>query len=239
LVVGVGAVVGAVVAVAGLTACSSTKNGTPEPDTVSLPSDLLTTSAAVTPTHSVAPVSSPTVVPTTSIPTVVIKPAPNTPIREVTVHSVDGTTTYDIKIWVQVQTRTCANHAHGVPIVQYLTAHPCAGLTRLLATTEVGGRPVGFAQSSLGFIGNAPTVYQTAGNFASLERANNTGSIDDLFVDGYRLPSGPSKLPSPDAFEVQAQDSGVTVVDAFYLDGATPNNAPALIKMAQDIYLQF
>ena len=237
--------VAAVLAATGLAACSSTNNGTPEPDTVSLPSDLQNNGAAGStsasaPVSSNAPVSSPAQVPTTSVPTVVIKPAPSTPLREVTVHSVDGKTTYDIKIWVQVQSTTCANHAHGVPIVQYLTAHPCAGLTRLLATTEVGGRPVGFAQSSLGFVGNAPAVYQTAGNFATLERANNTGSVNDLLADGYRLPgNGPSKLPSPDAFDVQAQDSGVTIVDAFYLDGPTPNNAPALIKLAQDIYLQF
>jgi len=155
------------------------------------------------------------------------------------VTSVDGSRTYDIKIWFEVQDDACADHAYGAPVIQYLTAHPCHGLDRILATTEVNGKAVGFAQSSLGFIGNAPGVYQTAGNFASLERQDGTGSVNDLLREGYRLPDGPSKLPAPDAFNVQSQDSGVTIVDAFYLNGSTPNNDHALIQMAQDIYLQF
>jgi len=170
---------------------------------------------------------------------VVIKPAPATPVREANVTSVDGKTVYDIKIWAQVTSTTCADHAYGTQIVQYLTAHPCAGLTRILATTEVGGRPVGFAQSSLGFLGTAPAVYTIAGKFAVLENKDGTGSIKDLLRDGYRLPSGPSKLPSSEAFNVESEDSGVTIVDAFYLDGSTPNAAPALIAMCKDIYLQF
>jgi len=153
--------------------------------------------------------------------------------------SVDGARSYDIKIWADVQSTDCANHAHGKPVVDYLTAHPCRGLERLLATTSVNGKPVGFAQSSLGFVGSAPAVYTIAGNFAALERKDGTGSINDLFREGYRLPSDPSKLPSPDAFDVQSQDSGVTIVDAFYLDRKTPNNDPALVQLARDIYLQF
>jgi hypothetical protein len=166
--------------------------------------------------------------------------APSTPLREGTVTSVDGSRTYDIKIWFDVQnSNNCADHAYGSPVIQYLTAHPCNALDRILATTVVNGKAVGFAQSSVSFVGNAPDVYQTAGNFASLERKDGTGNVDDLLRDGYRLPDGPSKLPSPDAFDVQSQDSGVTIVDAFYLTGKTPNNDPALLQMAQDIYLQF
>jgi hypothetical protein len=229
----------AVLLAVSLTACSSTGNGSPEPDTVSLPSDLQTTSTPAGSTTPAAVTSAATTPAATSTaPTVTIKPAPSTPVHQATVTATDGTT-YVIKVWVALTSATCADHAYGAPVVQYLTAHPCRGLTRLLATTVVGGHPVGFAQSSLGFVGTAPTVYQTAGKFATLETENNTGSVDDLFRDGYRLPAGPSRLPSPDAFDVEAQDSGVTIVDAFYLDGPTPNNAPALIKMAKDIYLQF
>lgn len=223
------------VAVAG---CTSSNSGTPEPDTVSLPSDVTSSSGPVTTVTPVTPTSTP-VSPTSTAPSVTIKPAPSTPIREANVTSVDGKTSYHIKIWAQTTSSTCANHAYGTQVVEYLTAHPCAGLTRILATTTVGGRPVGFAQSSLGFLGAAPGSYTIAGNFALLENKDGTGSIDDLFRDGYRLPSGPSQLPASEAFDVQSQDSGVTIVDAFYLDGATPNNAPALVKMCKDIYLQF
>lgn len=208
------------------------------------------TTSGTVPVTTPAPTTAPTtasttpVTPTTSAsssvsPSVVIKPAPSTPLREVTVTSTDGKRTYDIKIWADVQTTDCADHAYGNPVIAYLTAHPCHGLDRILATTSVNGKPVGFNQSSLGFVGNAPEVYQTAGNFATLERKDGTGNVSDLFREGYRLPSDPSKLPSPDAFNVESQDSGVTIVDAFYLDRKTPNNDPALIQMAQDIYLQF
>ena len=223
-------------------ACSSSDNGTGQANTgiptvpstipVSTGPTLTITPSAVTstPAASTSPKSSPSVI---------VKAAPTTPVREATVTSADGTRTYDITIWWQVNSDDCADHAYGNPVIQYLTAHPCHGLTRLLATTTVNGKAVGFAQSSLGFVGNAPDVYQTAGNFAALEKKDNTGSVDDLLRDGYRLPHGPSKLPSPDAFDVESQDSGVTIVDAFYLSGPTPNNDKALVQMAQDMYLQF
>ena len=240
---GVCSVVCAVLCTAALAACSSADNGKGS-DSVTTPA--VSTPAASTPTVSTpavstpaAPVTSSSAPATSSSPAVVVKPAPATPLREVTVTSTDGARTYDIKIWFEVMSDDCASHAYGVPVVQYLTAHPCRGLDRILATTTVDGKAVGFAQSTLGFVGNAPDVYSTAGNFASLERKDNTGSIDDLISEGYRLPDGPSKLPSPDAFNVQSQDSGVVIVDAFYLNGKTKNNDPALVQMAQDIYLQF
>jgi hypothetical protein len=155
------------------------------------------------------------------------------------VTSTDGKRTYDVKIWQQQESTDCADLAYGTQVIQYLTAHPCSGLTRILATTVVNGRAVGIAQSTLGFIGTAPQVYSTAGNFATLVNANGTGNVDDLLRQGYRMPGGPSRVPDPDAFDVESQDSAVTIVDAFYLDGSTPENAKALVTMAKDIYLQF
>jgi len=38
---------------------------------------------------------------------------------------------------------------------------------------------------------------------------------------------------------VLSQDQGVTIWDAWYLDGQTPTNDPALMKMTQDLLLQF
>ena len=187
-------------------------------------------------TPATTPSSSPS---TSATPAVTVKPAPSTPVRQVSVTSADGKRSYDIAIWWQVNTADCAGHSYGTPVIQYLTANPCHGMTRLLATTTVGGKAVGFAQTSLSFIGNAPQVYQTAGSFAALEEKDGTGSVNDLLREGYRLPSGPASLPSPDAFDVESQDSGVTIVDAFYLSGPTPNNAAPLVQLARDIYLQF
>jgi len=219
-------------------ACASNKQGEGHAG-VSTPPAQTTSSVPTTPAAVSTPAASTSPAHSSSSPSLTIKHAPATPLKEVTVTSVDGSRSYDIKIWFEVQDDNCADHAYGTPVIQYLTAHPCHGLDRILATTEVNGKAVGFAQSSLGFVGNAPGVYQTAGNFASLERQDGTGNVNDLLREGYRLPDGPSKLPAPDAFNVQSQDSGVTIVDAFYLNGSTPNNDKPLIQMAQDIYLQF
>jgi hypothetical protein len=216
-----------------LSACTTTTNGSgalqagaPAPSAA--PSNLPTEASAT---------QSPTATPTPT-PSVTLHPAPSSPLRSATVHAASGRT-YVIDVWAEAHVPTCADHAHGPPMIEYLTAHPCTGLTRLLATTKVDGKRVGFAQSSLGFIGVAPASYQTAGDFVKLIEQDGTGNINDLLREGYRLPSGPTSVPSPDAFSALAQDAGVVVVDAWYLDTATPTNDPALIKMAQDIYLQY
>jgi hypothetical protein len=154
------------------------------------------------------------------------------------VHAAGGTR-YVIKVWADVKDSTCADHAYGRPIITFLTQHPCSGLERYLATTTVGGRPVGFAESAAAFPGTARDPYRWAGRFAALERANGTGSLNDLLREGYRLPSGPAAIPSGEAFNVIGQDQEVSVWDAWYLDGPTPSNDPALIKMTEDAFLQF
>jgi len=95
------------------------------------------------------------------------------------------------------------------------------------------------AQSATGIPGPASDPYKYAAEFADLERASGTGSINDLLRDGYRLPSGPTAIPASEAFNVLSQDDGVTIYDAWYLQGSTPNQDPALMTMTQDIYLQY
>jgi hypothetical protein len=137
-----------------------------------------------------------------------------------------------------VQNATCFDHAYG-HVQTFLTEHPCRGLTRLLATTTVNGRPVGFAQSSTSIPGTGTDIYGNAAHLRQLELADGTGSINDLLREGYRLPEGPTSVPSPDAFNCLGQDTGITVWDVWYLDGPTPANDPALVKMTEDLFLQF
>jgi hypothetical protein len=168
---------------------------------------------------------------------VVTIPPPSAPLRTATVTA--GSTVYAIDVWVQKSDTDCAGHSHGTPVVDYLRAHPCTGMIRQLATTTVVGRPVGFSAANLSFAGSAPAVYTTAGKFRTLVLADNTGSVNDLLSEGYRLPAGPSAVPADEAFAALSQDNGVTVYDAWYLTGSTPDNDPALEKMLQSIYLQY
>jgi hypothetical protein len=234
---------GAVAALAGcaaLAACSSTTSGNGQIGNAStrpahdFPSSVAPVSTPAAPVTSGAPATTPAV----TTPAASIQPAPSAPLRTVTVHATDGTT-YVIRIWQHVEDPTCFDHAYGAPVISFLTKHPCFGLVRYLATTTVKGRPVGFAESSTGFAGTASNPYKYSSAFVTLEKSDGTGSIDDLLRDGYRLPSGPTSLPSSEAFDVLGQDEGVAIYDAWYLDGSTPNNDPALIKMTQDIFLQF
>jgi hypothetical protein len=159
------------------------------------------------------------------------------PLRTVTVHSSHGD--YVIEIWAEVKTATCADHAYGARVIDFLTAHACTGLDRVLATTTVEGRSVGFAESSLGFSGTYPEVYRVASKFEDVVRRDGTGNLADLFREGYRLPTGPTSVPSPDAFNVLGQDAGVSVFDVWYLDGPTRRNERPLVRMTRDIFLQF
>lgn len=160
-------------------------------------------------------------------------------MRTATVHAFQSPIVYKIDVWVESADSSCAEHAYGAPVIAYLTAHPCHGLSRLLATTTVNGKRVGFAQSSLAFVGTAPQDYEFSHQFQKLVAQDGTGNINDLLRDGRRLPSGPTAVPSPDAFFVTGEDAGVTIVDAWYLDGPTPTNDPPLVQMAKDIFLSY
>lgn len=177
--------------------------------------------------------------PSATVTTSNVIPPPRVPLRIVGISTTVSGKSYTIKVWVDRKDPTCADHAYGTPIVNFLKAHPCTGLQRLLATTTVNGRGVGFAESRLGFSGEADTSYQTAGDFIKLVSAEGTGNITDLLTEGYRLPSGPSSVPSPDAFNALGQDAGVIVDDMWYLDGSTPANDKALVQFARDVFLQF
>jgi hypothetical protein len=166
-------------------------------------------------------------------------PVPSQPLKIDSVTSVDGKRTYSLDIWARHDVTHCYQHAHGQPMVTFLTTHPCNGMSQILATTTVDGRAVGFAQESLSLPGTAKNPYASAGKFQTLVEKDGTGSPNDLLREGYRLPTGPTSVPSPDAFNAMTQDTGATVWDVWYLDGSTPSNDKALIQMTRDIYLQF
>lgn len=163
-------------------------------------------------------------------------PAPSSPVKTVTVHGSNGD--FEVSVWVLRKGKDCAAHAYGAPVIKYLGAHPCAGMTRLLATTKVGGRDVGFAEERVTFGGAYPKMYTYAGKFRALVTKDGTGNINDLMREGYRLPSGPSSVPYPNAFAAQNQDAVVSVFEGWYLSGSTPDNDPALVHMLQECFLQ-
>lgn len=176
--------------------------------------------------------------PTSSAPTSTAAPVPTTPLRIDSVQSYSDNATYSVKVWVEDTTINCEGHAYGAPVIAYLKAHLCKSMTRLLASTTVGGRPVGIAQTMITFTGDAPDVYQTAGDFKTLVTQDGTGNISDLLREGKRFPNSGSSIASPDAFSAQGEDSAVGIDDLWYLDGPTPDNAPVLMGLGESLFLQ-
>jgi hypothetical protein len=173
----------------------------------------------------------------TAAPSAIAHPVPHKPLETVTVHS--NGHTYVLKVWAKQRSKNCRAHAYGHAVRHFLATHKCKHLTRYLVTTKVNGRGVGFAQSAVEIPGTKSDPYGNAGKFHKLVDKNGTGNFDSLFQDGYHTPKGPQSVPDPDAFRIDSQDTGVTIVDAWYLHGSTPQNAKPLVHMAKRIYLQW
>lgn len=224
-----------------VSACSASTSGTPRRTP---PADVPTSPGVTAPPSSSTPYRAtggrrharPTA--KTSSPSAAVHPAPSEPLRSKDIDASDGSN-YLIQVWAQKRTTDCSGNAFGAPVIDFLDAHPCSGLTQVLATTTIDGRAVGIAQDTIGFEGDAPKAYRVATEFNDLVGEDGTGNLDDLMRNGYRLPAGPPYVPASNAFDVEAQDASVTVVDAWYLTGATPDDDPALVKMARDVFLQY
>ncbi|TAM91677.1 MAG: hypothetical protein EPN43_03850 [Jatrophihabitans sp.] len=161
---------------------------------------------------------------------------PAVPLRTISVAAQDGRT-YQVRVWAEDRIGDCAAHSYG-QVVQYFREHPCRGASRRLITLDAGGRAVGMSVITVGCAsGPEPDhVYDYAAQFAALERADGTGGINDLLREGAHMP-GPSAIPANEAFEVQSQDVGVFVFDAWYLQGPTASQDPALIALEQSLVL--
>ena len=129
-------------------------------------------------------------------------PVPGHPVRTATIVGASGRT-YVIKVWAgQPRDRllaACLRRA-GDRVPDSSTT--CRAVTRLLATTRVGGRDGRLRPERVVFAGaTAEQAYSAAGNFRTLVSKDGTGNINDLLRE--RLPAaGGSAItcPSPDAF---------------------------------------
>ena len=115
----------------------------------------------------------------------------------------------------------CAGHSRGKTQVSF-KAENCVKATRLLATGEVGGRPVLFVVSRI--------QMATAEAAASVKRVldgNGTGNLNDLLRDGMTYPGAPAKMPISGYASLQ-MGTVVTVAEAGFIDGRSSNTDPAL-----------
>ncbi|MGI8880575.1 MAG: hypothetical protein ACR2KJ_08735 [Jatrophihabitans sp.] len=163
---------------------------------------------------------------------------PPKPVRSVTISGASSGTKYTVAIWSEDTQKDCAAHSYGKAVVAYLKKYPCSSMTRRVGTTTVNGKPVGFALTVITIPGTSGHPQKPAGDFLKLVSKDGTGNVNDLLREGKRLPTGPTAVPSPDAFSVANKSADVIIVDAWYLSGKTPGNDPPLTKLAADFFQQ-
>jgi hypothetical protein len=107
----------------------------------------------------------------------------------------------------------------------------------VLATVDDGGRTAVVSLIATSFAGTAADPYAGGSRFKELEQADGTGSIDDLLREGHHVAGIATRIPAQEAFRVLGQDQGVTVFDAWWATGVTPDQAPALLALEEDLFL--
>jgi len=116
----------------------------------------------------------------------------------------------------------CAGHSRGKTQVSF-KAENCVKATRLLATGEVGGRPVLFVVSRIQMATGA-----AAASVKQVLDGNGTGNLNDLLRDGMTYPGAPAKMPISGYASLQT-GTVVTVAEAGFVDdGRSSNTDPAL-----------
>jgi hypothetical protein len=133
----------------------------------------------------------------------------------------------------------CAANSYGAPMINFFQQHPCpSGAGRRLVTIPFNGRTVALSMIAVDAqIGPSSDLYKYAAQLAKLENEAGTGSLDDLLRSGARPAGWPAAIPANEAFVVTGEDDTIYIFDAWYLDGSTANQDPALVKLTQDIFL--
>jgi hypothetical protein len=128
----------------------------------------------------------------------------------------------------------CAANAYG-DVIAFLSAHPCTSATRRLVSVPYNGRAVALSviTADIPSTASAPSAY--AQQFGRIELANGTGSLNDLLRAGTRPSGWPASIPAEEAFRVDVSGPQVVILDAWYLRGATADQAPELIALEGDV----
>ena len=178
--------------------------------------------------------------PTTSPPTYATTPPPSgtAGAPTITAQGYSGRT-YTATIAAQDQVANCAASSYGTTLIEYFQQHPCPeGASRRLETIPYQGQTVALSIIEVAATAGPPgDLYEYAAQLDQLENAPNTGGLDDLLRSGVRPPGWPSAIPANETFLVTGEDATVCIFDAWYLEGATVPQDPALVNLIHDIFL--
>lgn len=155
----------------------------------------------------------------------------------ITVHGTDGTA-YRAEVLASDRITDCSAHSYGAPIIGYFRTHPCLSASRRLVEILIGNRIALMSTIAVTCAtGPGSNVYKWASKLYQLERANNTGSVNDLLRDGVRVAGVPESIPSHEGFGVFEQDTVVVIEDAWWEHGATHNQDRVLLAAEENLFL--
>jgi hypothetical protein len=155
----------------------------------------------------------------------------------ITVHGADGSP-YEVEMLASDQVTDCAAHSYGAPIIEYFRAHPCKAATRRLFGILIRGRVAIMSTIVVTCaLGPRRDPYRWTGKLYRLERANGTGSMNDLLREGVSIAGGPGAIPAHEAFGVFAQDDAVAIMDAWWTKGSTEDQDATLLAAEQNLFL--
>ncbi len=123
----------------------------------------------------------------------------------------------------------CAGHSRGKAKTSFMAAN-CLKATRLLATGEVGGRPVLYVVSRIEM-----ATSDAAASVKQVLDGNGTGNLNDLLREGKTYPGAPHEMPISGYASVQ-NGPMVTVAEAGFVDdGRSSSDDPALRSAAAKV----
>jgi hypothetical protein len=111
----------------------------------------------------------------------------------------------------QVRTEdTCTGNAYGA-VADFFEQSDCAGLSRALYSTDVGGRAVVVSVAAVD-MGDAPG----ARALRALADRNGSGNVSDLLREGVRYAGGPTELSHAE-YASTVEGSVVTIVETAWV----------------------
>jgi hypothetical protein len=154
-----------------------------------------------------------------------------------TVHGADGSP-YSVEMLAADRITDCSAHSYGPPIIEYFSAHPCQRAARRLFGILIHGRVALMSTIAVSCaVGPRRDEYKWTSKLFQLERANGTGSMNDLLREGVRVTGVPDSIPSHEAFGVLEQDTLVVIADAWWASGKTDDQDHTLLAAEQNLFL--
>ena len=132
----------------------------------------------------------------------------------------------DYAVKVTDVTTDCAGHSRGRTKASF-EAEDCVKATRLLASGEVGGRPVLYVVSRIEM-----ATEEAAASVKQVLDGNGTGNLNDLLREGKTYAGAPAEMPISGYASLQ-EGKVVTVAEAGFVDdGRSSSEDPALRSAA-------